>query len=274
MRLRSKYRKKSGDNFKLACEALGKPEPQITWYRNGQEVAQSSPPEGVGGGGGGGGRAMLSIQRVEVVDTGLYTCKASNTAGQTTRNFTLDVIPGRSRMAVQPAADPDYGSSSGSSALLNQQQPALSMSGNTTVDQGSQAVLQCRVRSSSKSEIMWLKQLEHPSELATNPAKNVIEVGSEKFKILGQSSPTSKAEQNILISASEDPDGEYVNKLLIQTATPTDTGTYYCFVKNKMGYKFKEVYLSVIPSEFLILRRDLCASTTLRIRIIDQGRLF
>ena len=42
MEHRSAWRKNAGDNFKLTCEALGKPDPEIIWYKNGVEMLHSS----------------------------------------------------------------------------------------------------------------------------------------------------------------------------------------------------------------------------------------
>ena len=44
---------------------------------------------------------------------------------------------------------------------------------------------------------------------------------------------------------------EYFNKLIIAEATEADGGTYYCFVKSAIGYKFKSAYLTVVPSKCL-----------------------
>ncbi len=44
---------------------------------------------------------------------------------------------------------------------------------------------------------------------------------------------------------------EYLNKLVISEATESDAGMYYCFVKNPIAYKFKNAYLTVVPSKSL-----------------------
>ena len=177
LRLRSVCRKKAGDNFRLVCEALGKPEPQMVWYRNGQEL---SPSDGVDDfSRPGNGRAVLSIRRVKVVDTGLYTCKAINEAGVATRNFTLDVMPDRSHKQPVPNID-NKGLAVGTDHKLTMTGPA-----NTTVDQGSTAVLECRVESPIQSEIMWLKQLEQGSAGIVDN-KDIFEIGKDKFKLLEQ----------------------------------------------------------------------------------------
>jgi len=125
---------------------------------------------------------------------------------------------------------------------------------NSTVDQGMKASLECRVQSAIQSEIMWLKQLEHPSEVGSSQGSgSIIDLGTDKFKILeqqkgagGLDAPDRQTFVQTLISASEE-GVEYLNTMIIDAAVPTDAGTYYCFVKNPLGYKFKGAYLNVIP---------------------------
>ena len=118
------------------------------------------------------------------------------------------------------------------------------------------ASLECRVQSAIQSEIMWLKQLEHPSEVGSSQGSgSIIDLGTDKFKILeqqkgtgGLDAPDRQTFVQTLISASEE-GVEYLNTMIIDAAVPTDAGTYYCFVKNPLGYKFKGAYLNVIPSK-------------------------
>ncbi|XP_067083733.1 hemicentin-1 [Osmerus mordax] len=72
-----------GSSVTLSCEARGIPEPEVTWYRNGLQLAP------------GNGLKMdhhrLEILGVQVADGGVYTCKVSNMAGQVDRTFRLTV---------------------------------------------------------------------------------------------------------------------------------------------------------------------------------------
>ncbi|KAG9354593.1 hypothetical protein JZ751_001306, partial [Albula glossodonta] len=72
-----------GSFVSLRCEAEGVPEPEITWYRNGLQLA---PGNGLRV-----DRHLLEIQGVQVADSGIYTCKVSNIAGQVDRTFRLTV---------------------------------------------------------------------------------------------------------------------------------------------------------------------------------------
>ncbi|OXB81406.1 UNVERIFIED_CONTAM: hypothetical protein H355_001623 [Colinus virginianus] len=55
----------------LECQVHGIPEPQITWFKNHEEIQQESGP----------GRRMLFIERVKEEDEGLYQCIATNLKG-------------------------------------------------------------------------------------------------------------------------------------------------------------------------------------------------
>ena len=76
--------------------------------------------------------------------------------------------------------------------------------------------------------------------------KDIIDLGPEKFRVIQQ-------EGDVQVIPDPDKSGrdEYFNKLVIAEATESDAGTYYCFVKSAIGYKFKSAYLTVVPSKFL-----------------------
>ncbi|KAM8887343.1 hemicentin-1 [Spinachia spinachia] len=72
-----------GSSVILRCEAHGVPEPEVTWYKNGQQLAagnglQMEPHQ-------------LEIIGVQMADGGTYTCRVSNVAGQVDRTFRLTI---------------------------------------------------------------------------------------------------------------------------------------------------------------------------------------
>ncbi|KRX92799.1 Fibroblast growth factor receptor 1 [Trichinella pseudospiralis] len=73
-----------GDRLKLRCEAIGKPQPYVHWYRNDQLISVLKNQARVKI-----NRFSLTIQRVEPGDEGQYSCKVWNQIGQIWRNFTL-----------------------------------------------------------------------------------------------------------------------------------------------------------------------------------------
>ena len=73
----------------LTCPVLAIPPPQITWYKNGEELTAGEVGEG---------RVLitkdgreLTLHNVVVDDTARYTCVAKNLAGQTEKNTDLSV---------------------------------------------------------------------------------------------------------------------------------------------------------------------------------------
>ncbi|KAM9858177.1 hemicentin-1 [Aulostomus maculatus] len=72
-----------GSSVTLRCEAQGVPQPEVTWYRNGQQL--------VAGNGLKIDHHQLEIVGVQITDGGTYTCKVSNVAGQVDRTFRLTV---------------------------------------------------------------------------------------------------------------------------------------------------------------------------------------
>nr|XP_032653549.1 hemicentin-2 isoform X2 [Chelonoidis abingdonii] len=76
---------RAGETAVLQCEADALPEPVVTWYKNGHQLAL-----------GNGARTLLRGQRLEidnaqVSDKGLYSCKVTNVAGEAEQTFTLTV---------------------------------------------------------------------------------------------------------------------------------------------------------------------------------------
>uniref|UniRef100_A0A3B5AUN6 Cell adhesion molecule-related/down-regulated by oncogenes n=1 Tax=Stegastes partitus TaxID=144197 RepID=A0A3B5AUN6_9TELE len=74
-----------GSSVTLRCEAHGVPAPEVTWYKNGLQLA--------GGNGLKMDRHQLEIIGVQMADGGTYTCKVSNVAGQVDRTFRLAIHP-------------------------------------------------------------------------------------------------------------------------------------------------------------------------------------
>ena len=67
---------KTGADLDLKCEAKGLPDPQVTWGRNGRLIKNHT----------------LVLRQVTKDDSGLYLCKANNTAGEDSMevNVTVD----------------------------------------------------------------------------------------------------------------------------------------------------------------------------------------
>ncbi|KAE8292435.1 Hemicentin-1 [Larimichthys crocea] len=72
-----------GSSVTLRCEAHGVPEPEVTWYKNGLQLAAGNGLKM--------DRHQLEIIGVQLADGGTYTCKVSNVAGQVDRTFRVTV---------------------------------------------------------------------------------------------------------------------------------------------------------------------------------------
>ncbi|KAM9743449.1 hemicentin-1 [Menidia menidia] len=72
-----------GSSVTLQCVAHGVPEPEVTWYKNGLQLAAGNGLKI--------DRHQLEIIGVQTADGGIYTCKVTNVAGQVDRTFRLTV---------------------------------------------------------------------------------------------------------------------------------------------------------------------------------------
>ena len=249
---RSAYRKNAGDNFRLTCEALGKPEPDIIWYKDdvemsGHMIGSSSSRTG--------GKALFTIKNVQPSNSGMYTCRARNSLGTVSRNFTLDVIPSQNEpdlldnphqneLGMYSFGD-EFAKSHIDGGLLMPSGPK-----NTTVVEGNRAVLECRVHSTIKSNIMWLKKLEKDEDEAyvKNGQTAIIPVGTDRFKLIQKNKQT---EEEVKVNSRS---VDILNTMEIPRSELEDSGMYICFVKNPSGYKFKSAYLNVVPSKYIFNR--------------------
>ncbi|KAL9846109.1 hemicentin-1 isoform 2-T2 [Geothlypis trichas] len=70
----------------LTCEVTGNPVPQVTWLKDGQALAEAGDPRIVSSG------RSLQISEAQLLDTGRYTCVASNAAGDRSKTYSLNVL--------------------------------------------------------------------------------------------------------------------------------------------------------------------------------------
>uniref|UniRef100_A0A8C4UE85 Hemicentin-1 n=1 Tax=Falco tinnunculus TaxID=100819 RepID=A0A8C4UE85_FALTI len=70
----------------LTCEVIGNPVPQITWIKDGQSLTEDEDHKVLSSG------RFLQIINAQVTDTGRYTCLASNTAGDKSKSYSLNVL--------------------------------------------------------------------------------------------------------------------------------------------------------------------------------------
>lgn len=77
------YSMEVGTTFKVSCEALGSPQPEILWFKDGQYIVENVHYQR--------GKSTVEFSVMGGADAGVYTCKASNLVGESETNFTLKV---------------------------------------------------------------------------------------------------------------------------------------------------------------------------------------
>lgn len=159
------HTKSVGDTFKVSCEALGSPKPDIFWFKDGQHIDEAVHSRH--------GKSTVEFSILGTADAGVYTCRARNLIGEVTQNYTLEVR--------QPVG--------AIHAIVTEAGPA-----DTKVVAGDAATLQCKVKSLAPPHIKWLKRLDK-HELSVETEK-VLKVGPERYLEL-------EAEQDIVTGIGE-----------------------------------------------------------------------
>ncbi|XP_065792283.1 hemicentin-1 isoform X4 [Muntiacus reevesi] len=77
---------KEKQSVTLTCEVTGNPVPEITWHKDGQLLKEDDTHHLMSGG------RFFQITNAQVSHTGRYTCLASNTAGDKSKSFSLNVL--------------------------------------------------------------------------------------------------------------------------------------------------------------------------------------
>ena len=177
-----RFSKTIGDTFKVTCEALGSPQPDIFWFKDGQHIDETVHYQR--------GRSIVEFQVMGTADSGVYSCRARNMFGEQTKNYTLEV--------KQPSGTMH--------AIVTEAGPA-----NSTVLEGETATLQCRVKSLNPPHLKWLKKLE----LHEITEENTLRVGHERYRILNtnQDVPTGNDEylnKLVLIDTKPSDSGMYI----------------------------------------------------------------
>ena len=157
--------KSIGDTFKVSCEALGSPQPEIFWFKDGQHIDEAVHYQR--------GKSTVEFSVLGSADAGVYTCRARNLIGEVTQNYTLEV--------KQPVG--------ATHAVVTEAGPA-----DATVIAGEVATLQCRVKSLAPPHIKWLKRLEG-HEVS---AENTLRVGNERYRILDANQDSSTGNDEYL----------------------------------------------------------------------------
>lgn len=74
----------------LSCPATGKPEPSITWYKDGEQITPENVTSKIRNGQI--SRNELRISRIMLVNGGKFTCEAKNKAGSVDQDVNVEVM--------------------------------------------------------------------------------------------------------------------------------------------------------------------------------------
>ena len=199
-----------GSDMTLRCSATGFPAPKIQWYKDDQMFQPSG--------------GEITLRSLQTRDSGAYSCVAQNIIGTAAQTFTVN---------IRDSVVPGHG--------MTQSAPSPGMLGpaNISVEQGDTATLDCRVETSYTPNIKWLKKLDMFSDITSSSSSEVINVGSDYYRMLETSSA-------VIRTAS----GEFVSELIVTDASLEDEGMYICFVTSlNGGFNFKPSYLTVVQSK-------------------------
>uniref|UniRef100_A0A8C2VRJ2 Hemicentin-1 n=1 Tax=Chinchilla lanigera TaxID=34839 RepID=A0A8C2VRJ2_CHILA len=92
---------KEKQSVTLTCEVTGNPVPEITWHKDGQLLQEDTAHHFMSGG------RFLQITSAQVSHTGRYTCLASNTAGDRSKSFSLNVFVSPTIVGVGSDGSPE-----------------------------------------------------------------------------------------------------------------------------------------------------------------------
>ncbi|XP_060933914.1 hemicentin-1 [Limanda limanda] len=120
---------KEKHNITLTCEASGNPVPEIRWLKDGQTLVPDGRHQVLSHG------RFLQISGAQVSDTGRFSCLASNSAGDRSRHFHLNVLVSPTIAGLRPDGSTEE----------------------VTVTLSSPTSLVCEVQSYPAALITWLK---------------------------------------------------------------------------------------------------------------------
>ncbi|KAI1702784.1 immunoglobulin domain-containing protein [Ditylenchus destructor] len=161
---------REGTKAQLECKVVGKPEPQVEWYRDGKAIkVDDSTKEHFIVKKEENGKQILVINNARLSDAGTYSCKAVNKAGSDQTEADL-YFP---KQVYEPVPE-------------EQIKPFfIEQLSSQTVKEGQTVELECKVNKESEPDIKWYRD-DKPIDIDREP--NLVAVRSEdgtlKLKIL------------------------------------------------------------------------------------------
>ncbi|KAK3854928.1 hypothetical protein Pcinc_038641, partial [Petrolisthes cinctipes] len=205
-----KIDKPVGHNVKLKCQVTGKPEPTVTWFKDGLELREGSL-----GGDSRLTRHYLHLYDLRPQDAGTYTCAAAN----------LSVPPpltGLLGLLTRPSPV--------SQSSTHKNQPTQRWC------RGSQQHYNARaVQKSLHTSRLWLRRIEEGSREADNiPDNQTLNWKGHRYVVLQATQVLTPG------------DGSFYTKLVLPRVRVQDTGVYVCTATNNFGLAYRQALLSVM----------------------------
>ncbi|EFX73925.1 hypothetical protein DAPPUDRAFT_57798, partial [Daphnia pulex] len=192
--------------LRLKCLAQGEPEPHLIWLKDGKEIGEDRRV----------GRWELQVSRLNVDDSGTYSCRAVNPYGSINASFAVQVLD-------RTVRKPDF------VGLYPQ---------NVTIMEGSTARLQCRVISDTPLFLQWLKRLDRLSPYEAHRQAVAGVDNGWRYRVLRSGHPAFQAD-----------DGSYLDKLALDNVHVAHSGVYICIATNEAGYQYREASVNVISGK-------------------------
>lgn len=212
-----------GESAKFECSALGHPTPTIRWMYNDLPIDVAIlPADSIVQGG------HLYIPKVTLKSMGKYTCVAFNELGQDSADFEL-TVKGRE-----------------ASFDFVETYPLESYE----VQEGSSITIKCRVRSSVKPRIEWLRK---DLILKEEKQQQQVRQALKQVSLESQNHLQEESRLNLWIEPRSDliliGDNVYERSITIRSAELSDEGDYICTCFIGKQFKYKSTILIVSPLE-------------------------
>lgn len=183
------------DSHKFSCKTKGSPKPFVTWYYNGEPLSQNDRIKI--------SKYALQISDLQLSDTGMYSCKAANSAGEIWGNFTLNVLETDDDITPPEHYDYDYVEEDDEDEFDDLKGPPefdkrLNLVGYLARAATTSVTLDCQARGHPYPSVVWMKD-------GTQIMEKKDRYEMTKFK------------------------------LKISHLTLEDKGNYTCIVKNEYG---------------------------------------